>query len=270
MIINFTKMHGLGNDFMVVDMTNSPEMLISTQQIESLADRHYGVGFDQMLVVENSEVADFRYRIINADGSEVAQCGNGARCFARFVTEKGLTSNNPISVETRNGVMRLLINEDNTVRVDMGEPQFEPVKIPLEIESQATVYKVNGIEFGALSIGNPHCILIVDKVENTEVEAVASAIQESQLFPEGVNVGFMQIVDRGVVLLRVYERGAGETLACGSGACAAIIHGIKLGLLDQQVTVNFKGGSVIVEYTPGEHVFLMGPAEFIYEGQVEI
>lgn len=270
MKINFTKMHGLGNDFMVVDMTKSPEMSISVQQIKRLSDRRYGVGFDQMLIVESSEIADFRYRIINADGSEVAQCGNGARCFARFVTEKGLTNNNPISVETQNGLMRLLINDDDTVRVDMGEPKFEPSQIPLLANTQANTYKIAGYEFGALSIGNPHCVMMVDDVTNVDIETIAPAIQKSGLFPEGVNVAFMQIINKTKVLLRVYERGAGETLACGSGACAAVIYGTRLGLLDEQVVVNFRDGSMVVEYTSSEHVFLMGAAEFVYEGQIEV
>lgn len=268
MKINFTKMHGLGNDFMLIDMIDSLKMPISVQQIAVLADRHRGVGFDQMLVVESSEIADFGYRIINADGSEVAQCGNGARCFARFVTEKGLTNNNPISVETQNGVMRLLVNDDNTVRVDMGEPNFKPAQIPLSVDVQADVYQIVGHELGVLSIGNPHSVLIDDDVANVDVETIATAIQQSGLFAEDVNVGFMQIIDRGNVFLRVYERGVGETLACGSGACAAVVHGIRLGLLGQQVTVKFSHGNVIVEYMPNEHVFLTGPAEFVYEGQI--
>ncbi len=268
MNINFTKMQALGNDFMLIDKTNA-EFEIGYEQVANLANRRYGVGFDQMLLVEKSTVADFAYRIINADGSEVMQCGNGARCFALFVREKGLTSNNIISVETKNGLLSLQIFADNSVRVDMGAVNFETAQIPLSAP-QAATYKIAGKEFGALSIGNPHCVIIVDDVAKTEVEKIAKSIWQSGIFTDGVNVGFMQIIGRSKVDLRVYERGVGETLACGSGACAAVIHGINLGLLDEKVKVRFKNGSVLVEYSAGKNVFLTGDAQFVYEGQIEI
>lgn len=268
MKINFTKMHGLGNDFMVIDMTQNPKMLINVQQIAMLSDRRYGVGFDQMLLVESSEIADFAYRIINADGSEVAQCGNGARCFARFVAEKGLTSNNPITVETHSGLMSLFINEDNTVRVDMGK--ISPIDTRTLLPNREQEYQ--GLGSCMLSVGNPHLVKIESDIWNINIKSTAEEIQSSGLFPEGINVGFMQIDTkcRDVVELRVYERGSGETLACGSGACAAIACGVNRGYLDSKVRVNFKQGSVQVEYKKGEHIFLSGEAEFVYEGQIEI
>ena len=270
-MINFTKMHGLGNDFMVIDNT-SGAITLSAEQIITLAHRHFGIGFDQLLMVESTTTpgVDFRYIIYNADGTEVEQCGNGARCFARFVTEKGLTVNNPINVETRAGLMSLFINKDNIVQVDMGEPNFQPVDIPLHSTQQAATYKIAGYELGALSIGNPHCVLLVDDVNTIDITNIAQQIQQSELLPNQANIGFMQILSSNEINLRVYERGVGETLACGSGACAAVIHGVRLGLLDSTVIAHLRGGDALIEYTENEHVFLSGPAQFVYEGQVEI
>ncbi len=271
MLINFTKMQALGNDFMVIDNTNG-SITLGAKQIVQLAQRNFGVGFDQLLMVESSATSevDFRYVIYNADGSEVAQCGNGARCFARFVREKGLTNNNPIRVETSSGLMHLFVNEDQSVRVDMGAANFTPKEIPLLIDAQAKTYEIAGHEMGVLSIGNPHCIMTFDDIEHIDVASIAPGIQNSELLPEQANIGFMQIINKNTIALRVYERGAGETLACGSGACAAVIHGVRMGLLNTEVKVNFRGGTVLVEYKQGEHVFLSGPAEFVFEGSVQL
>lgn len=276
MLINFTKMHGLGNDFMVIDNTDG-SVTLSVEQITKLAQRNFGVGFDQLLLVEKADVdtIDFKYRIFNADGSEVAQCGNGARCFARFVTEKGLTSNNPIKVETHSGTMSLLVNDDQTVRVDMGKPNLT-YDIDNIVPKQTTPrqeYETlrERYEGGVLSVGNPHYVMIKKDIWNIDIEGIAEEIQDNGFFPDGINVGFMQIEDRDRIQLRVYERGVGETLSCGSGACAAVIYGVTAGLLNSKVTVDFERGDVQVEYNKGGgHVFLSGPAEFVFEGQVEI
>ncbi|SMN13089.1 Diaminopimelate epimerase [Bathymodiolus heckerae thiotrophic gill symbiont] len=271
MLINFTKMHGLGNDFMVIDNTDG-SITLDAGQITRLARRNFGVGFDQLLMVESSDTAgiDFRYVIYNADGSEVAQCGNGARCFARFVREKGLTSNNPIAVETRSGAMHLLINKDQTVRVDMGEPIFAPVNIPLKADKQQPYYCILGYEMGILSMGNPHCVIKVDDVQLDKAISDAPQIQHSHLLPEQANIGFMEVVNRHTIRLRVYERGTGETLACGSGACAAVVYGVERGWLDGEVVAHLTGGDALIEYAQGGHVFLSGAAEFVFEGQVEV
>lgn len=271
MLINFTKMHGLGNDFMVVDNTFG-NITFDTEQVVSLADRNFGVGFDQLLVVESSNTVniDFRYVIFNSDGSEVEQCGNGARCFARFVRERGLSNSNPVVVETRSGVISLFINNDNTVRVDMGKPNFIPGSIPLSIDNQQDYYSINGYELGILSIGNPHCIMLVEDINDIDISNIAPQIQQSKLLPNQANIGFMQVLNTSEINLRVYERGSGETLACGSGACAAVIHGVQQGLLDSMVVAHLRGGDAIIEYKKGENVFLSGPAEFVFEGQVEI
>jgi len=271
MMIQFTKMHGLGNDFMVVDNT-SGDINFSIEQIVVLSDRHFGVGFDQLLVVEQSPTVgvDFRYVIYNADGSEVEQCGNGARCFARFVSEKELTKNNPIVVETHSGIITLQINLDHSVRVDMGRPRFEPSSIPLIAECVQETYQIEGFEMGVVSMGNPHCVLIVDDISTLEIAETAKQIQASSLLPNQANIGFMQVLNRNEVNLRVYERGAGETLACGSGACAAVVHGVEQGLLDSNVVVHLTGGDTLIEYQRGESVFLSGPAEFVFEASIDI
>ena len=270
MQLQFTKMHGLGNDFMVLDNTQG-EINLRSAQIRQLADRHFGIGFDQLLMVERTQTpgVDFRYVIFNADGSEVEQCGNGARCFARFVHEQGLTNHNPVTVETRGGVISLMLNEDNTVRVDMGAPSFNPSDLPL-LSEQSDTYHIEGYEVGALSMGNPHCVLLVDDVDQVDVEAIGQRIQQSELLPNQANIGFMQVLNQHEVRLRVYERGAGETMACGSGACAAVVFGVEQGLLSNQVTTHLLGGDAQIEYTPGESVFLSGPAAFVFEGQVSI
>ena len=270
MQINFTKMHGLGNDFMVVDNTEQ-NLVFSAEQVRRLADRHFGVGFDQLLVVERSHTpqVDFRYVIFNADGSEVEQCGNGARCFARFVQDRGLTNSNPVVVETRSGIISLMVNADQSVRVDMGMPVFSPEQVPLLL-APSEQYEIEGYRLGVLSMGNPHCVLLVDELDSMEIEPIAQRIQQSKLLPNQANIGFMQVLNSSEVKLRVYERGAGETLACGSGACAAVVFGVNQGLLDSQVTTHLRGGDARIEYQAGDSVFLSGPAEFVFEGQVSI
>ena len=269
-MINFTKMQGLGNDFIVIDNIDG-DVSLSVEEIRKLSDRRFGIGFDQLLMVENpiNKEADFRYVIFNADGSEVSQCGNGARCFALYIRKNNLTNKNPISVETSAGIMILKINRDNSVRVEMGEPKFNSFDIPLDINKLSTEYSLEEFRLGALSIGNPHAVLVVDDLDSSNIETIGSKLQNSDYFPEGVNVGFMQILNRCEIRLRVIERGAGETLACGSGACAAVIHGVMLGLLDSKVDVHLKGGDAIVEYD-GKNVYLSGPGEFVYEGSVNL
>ena len=271
MLVNFTKMHGLGNDFIIIDNIDE-KLSLSSEKIKALADRKFGIGFDQLLLVQNSTSvdADFRYIIYNSDGSEVAQCGNGARCFARFVKENKLSTKNPITVETSEGLMHLLINDDGTVKVDMGKPNFSPERIPLSINDESLFYSIEGYQLGALSIGNPHCVITLDEISSIDIENIAIKIQQSELLPEGANIGFMQIVSPTEINLRVYERGAGETMACGSGACAAVAHGVNIGKLENTVEVNLTGGRAIIEYNRNGHVFLLGPAEFVFDGKIEI
>jgi len=267
-MIHFTKMQGLGNDFAVIDNIDG-DVSLSTNEIRKLSDRRFGIGFDQLLMVESalSKNADFRYVIFNADGSEVNQCGNGARCFALYIQKKNLSYKNPLSVETNSGIMHLTVNNDNTVRVEMGEPNFLPSKIPLNTNKESAEYVIEGFTVGSLSIGNPHAILILDDI--SDIDATALKIQSSSHFPEGVNVGFMKVLSKKEVQLRVVERGAGETFACGSGACAAVIHGFRLGMLDAKVKVHLRGGDAVVEYD-GKKVYLIGPGEFVYEGSVSL
>jgi len=269
-MINFTKMQGLGNDFIVIDNTEGNACL-STEEIRQLSDRRFGIGFDQLLMVESASTkdVDFRYVIFNADGSEVSQCGNGARCFALYLQKKELTNKNTITVETNSGNMVLTINRDKSVRVEMGKPNFIPSEIPFITQAQAIEYSLESQKMGVLSIGNPHAIIILKDINGENIEAIATRLQNSDYFPESVNVGFMQILSRNEINLRVIERGVGETLACGSGACAAVIHGIQLGLLENEVEVQLKGGSAFVEYN-GDSAYLSGPGEFVYEGAVNL
>ncbi|WP_416677069.1 diaminopimelate epimerase [Candidatus Pseudothioglobus sp. Uisw_016] len=267
-MIYFTKMHGLGNDFVIIDNIDG-NVSLSTEEIRKLSDRRFGVGFDQLLMVESalSKDADFRYVIFNADGSEVSQCGNGARCFALYIHKKNLSYKNPLSVETNDGIMILTVNSDDSVRVEMGEPNFIPSIIPLNVNEEGYEYIIEGFKVGSLSIGNPHAILILDDI--SDIDSTALKIQSSSLFPEGVNVGFMKVLSKDEVQLRVVERGVGETLACGSGACAAVIQGIRLGLLNSKVKVRLNGGNAMVEYD-GQKVYLTGPGEFVYEGSINL
>jgi len=271
MRLNFTKMHGLGNDFIVINgLDNSfNENLIN---IPKLANRKTGIGFDQLLIVESSKRSgiDFKYRIFNADGQEVQQCGNGARCFALYVFEKKLTSKRKLNVETLNGLIGLVINNASSVTVNMGEPEFIPSKIPANFDSQEKHYKVNGFQIGVISMGNPHAVIISNDIKNLQIEEPAKDIQNSGYFPEGVNVGFMQIISRSNISLRVFERGVGETQACGTGACAAVVFGVENDLLDNKVRVSLPGGDLDINYEKGSEVFMTGPAEFVFEGSVEV
>lgn len=268
-------MHGLGNDFVVIDAVNQTIDLSSTV-IKALADRHYGVGFDQLLLVQRATgAADFRYVIYNADGSEVSQCGNGARCFALFVTLKGLTDKRSIQVETGAGDLLLTINADNQVRVDMGVPRLEPASIPLLADQQKLQYAVDvgghNIEFSALSMGNPHAVVQVDNIKTAAVEKIGAAMESHPIFPERANIGFSEITGKSSLSLRVFERGAGETLACGSGACAAAVAGIQLGKLTPPVTVGLKGGELIIDWKgEGQSVLMTGPATFVFDGMIEV
>ena len=273
MLIEFTKMHGLGNDFVVINAISQP-IKLTAEQIRAIADRHFGVGCDQLLLVEKatSSDAEFRYRIFNADGGEVEQCGNGARCFALFVRDQGLTTNNVIKVETAGGLIELQVEQEQ-VTVDMGVPDFQPGSLPFITESQAETYNlmVNGVEYaiGAVSMGNPHAVLQVDDVDTAEVAFVGAAIESHAQFPKRVNVGFMEIVSRDEIRLRVYERSAAETLACGTGACAAVAVGRLLGKLNEQVTVRLRGGSLNIHWQGEGHALLMtGPATTVFKGQI--
>ena len=275
MDIQFTKMHGLGNDFVVIDAITRPVALTS-QQVQFIADRHFGIGCDQLLLVEKpgDPAAEFRYRIFNADGGEVEQCGNGARCFAVFVRDQGLTSSSVIPVETAGGLIELRIEGDQ-VTVDMGIPDFEPESLPFIAEKRAESYDlmVNGAEYAiaAVSMGNPHAVLTVDDVDTAPVERLGAAIESHQRFPQRVNVSFMEIVSRNEIRLRVYERGAAETLACGTGACAAVAAGQQQGELDEQVTVRLPGGELMIRWQgEGQSLLMTGPATTVFHGSISI
>ncbi len=274
--MQFAKMHGLGNDFMVVDAVTQ-NVFFSPEMIRRLADRHHGVGFDQLLIVEPpyDPDLDFHYRIFNADGSEVAQCGNGARCFARFVRLKGLTNKRDIRVSTANGRMILTVNEDELVRVNMGEPVFEPSLVPFRANKAAKTYIMRAAEqtvlCGVVSMGNPHCVIQVDDVSTAPVETLGPLMESHERFPERANIGFMQVMNPEHIRLRVFERGAGETQACGSGACAAVAVGIQQGLLAAQVRVDLPGGRLDIAWKgPGNPLFMTGPATHVYDGFIHL
>jgi len=276
MKIPFTKMHGTGNDFVVFDAIRHVVSL-SPEKVRRLADRHTGVGCDQVLVVERPTRpdVDFRYRIFNADGEEVEQCGNGARCFARFVRSHGLTDKDEIAVETQCGIIRPRLEPDGQVTVNMGAPRFEPGEIPLQAPARATTYELDVagrlIEVSALSLGNPHAVQIVADVECAPVTTQGAAIERHPRFPRRVNAGFMQIVDRRHIRLRVFERGVGETRACGSGACAAVVAGRQRGLLDATVEVSLPGGVLRIAWAgEGEPVWMTGPAASVFDGSIDI
>jgi diaminopimelate epimerase len=274
--IRFTKMQGLGNDFVVIDATRAP-VALSAAQIRALADRRFGVGCDQVLMVESSRIAgtDFHYRIFNADGGEVENCGNGARCFARFVHERGLTQKTQIRVGTMAGIIAPRILQNGNVEVDMGAPEFEPARIPFVAERRALVYSldVGGTQriISAVALGNPHAVQIVDDVERAPLEKEGPLIERHARFPQRVNAGYVQILDRHAIRLRVFERGAGETLACGTGACAAAVVGIARGMLDSPVRVVTRGGELEITWAgEGASVRMSGPAVAVYEGEIEI
>jgi len=276
MKLAFSKMHGLGNDFVVFDATSNA-LSLTPDQARYIADRHFGIGCDQVLIVEKPRTDDteFYYRIFNADGSEVEQCGNGARCFARFVSEKGLSQNNVLHVGTAKGNITLYLEDNNQVRVNMGAPEFEPARIPIGFSQQAISYQATvdneSLEFMSVSMGNPHAVLVVDDVDRAPVETLGPLLESHSLFPERINVGFMAIKGRQQIDLRVFERGSGETLACGTGACAAMVCGKNSGLLDNEVVVSLPGGQLTISWQgPGEPVWMTGPAEFVFEGEITL
>lgn len=276
MLLEFTKMHGLGNDFMVIDAINQ-SVSLGPDQIRQLANRHTGVGFDQLLLVETamSAEADFRYRIFNADGGEVDQCGNGARCFMRFVHDKGLTSSKRLRVETRSRPLELTLEDNGEVTVDMGEPGLAPDDVPFKAPAFSILYplQVNGqtIELSAISMGNPHAVIRVNDIETAPVTEIGPVIEIDPHFPQRVNVGFMEILNPETIRVRVFERGAGETLACGSGACAAVVAGRLQNVLAEQVKVILDGGDLVVSWAgEGHRVFMTGPATHVFEGHIEL
>ena len=276
MKLYFSKMHGLGNDFMVVDGVTQ-KVYFTPEIIRRLADRHFGIGFDQLLLVEPpyDPEQDFHYRIYNADGSEVQQCGNGARCFARFVRLKGLTNRDRIAVSTMSGRIVLQLEPDNQVTVNMGVPEFEPAKVPFRAQKAEKTYLLRVEEqtvmCGVVSMGNPHCVLEVESVKSAPVESLGPLLESFDRFPERVNVGFMEVVSAGEVRLRVYERGAVETLACGTGACAAAVIGMSQGKLAERVRVHLPGGSLQIAWKgPGTPVYMTGPAEHVFDGEIEL
>jgi len=269
-------MHGLGNDFVVIDAINQ-SLSLDSDMIQRLADRHRGVGCDQILVVEaaRNPGTDFFYRIFNADGGEVEQCGNGARCFARFVRDKGLTDKDTIEVETISGPMTLQIEANDQITVNMGVPRFEPADIPLRRDTREDTYKITldgqSIEFGAVSIGNPHAVIRVDDICTAPVATLGPALESHDDFPQRANIGFIQVSDQSHLILRVFERGAGETEACGSGACAAMIIARQRGWVDDSVTVKLRGGMLRVSWKgEGEPVWMTGSATHVFDGQITL
>lgn len=276
MEIEFTKMHGLGNDFVVIDAINQ-EIDLTEAEVRFIADRHFGVGCDQLLLVEASimDDIDFVYRIFNADGGEVEQCGNGARCFAVFVREKGLTDKDIIRVETASGIIELHVQDDGQITVNMGIPEFNPWKIPFNADERRHEYSldVKGqvLQIGAVSMGNPHAVTVVKDIDTADIEGLGAAIENHPLFPNRVNAGFMQIIDDTHIRLRVYERGAGETLACGTGACAAMVVGNIQGYLAEQVKVDLPGGSLQISWQgDASPVMMTGPATTVFEGKITV
>lgn len=281
MKIRFTKMHGLGNDFVMIDAI-SQQVNITPDRARKIADRNFGVGCDQILIVEapTRPDADFKYRIFNADGSEVENCGNGARCFAVFVRLRKLTGKHVIRAETATGVLILNVVDKYNVTVDMGVPELSPSKIPFIADAESSVYaidihentaNISSLNIGAVSMGNPHAVTVVDDAAAYPVELIGPLVESHPQYPNKVNAGFMSIVNRGEINLRVYERGSGETLACGTGACAAVVAGRLQSLLDETVTVNLPGGSLSITWPgPGHSVMMTGPTATVFHGQVRI
>ena len=274
MELQFTKMHGLGNDFVLINAMDRP-VTLNAEQVRRLADRHFGIGCDQLLVIEppqNGE-ADVRYRIYNADGGEVEHCGNGVRCVARYLRDEGIAGRDDLVVETMKGLAHVFIEQSGLVRVNMGAPGLEPAQIPMRAQQRANFYEIEvaggRVTIGAASMGNPHAVLEVDSIETAPVSTLGPMIEHHPDFPEGVNVGFMAIRDRREIDLRVHERGSGETLACGSGACAAAVAGILGDLLDSPVRVNLPGGALTIDWAgEGEPVFMTGPAVTVFQGRI--
>ena len=276
MQLKFSKMHGLGNDFVMIDFV-SQRGFLGPEQVRHIADRRFGIGCDQVLIVEPPDQPDidFRYRIYNADGGEVEQCGNGARCFARFVLDQRLTNKRVIRVQTLAGVITLRVTEDNQVEVDMGAPRCSPADVPFIANELAATYTLDianhQVDISAISMGNPHAVLVVDNVDTAPVAEWGPLIERHSRFPNRVNAGFMQVVNRQHIRLRVYERGAGETLACGTGACAAVVAGIQRGLLDSPVTVSLSGGQLHIGWEGDQHpVIMKGTATTVFRGQLKL
>lgn len=286
MKLKFTKMHGAGNDFVVIDAINQAIDVdaMTADQWQGLADRRFGIGADQILVVERplEEGVDFRYRIFNNDGSEVEQCGNGSRAFVRFVVEKGLTQERSIRVQTMSGIINPRLEDDGNITVDMGEPRLDPAEVPFDSEGlngrpegEDTLWPLpvggEAVQISVVSMGNPHAVQVVHNVDTAQVEQTGPLIEHHVRFPKRVNAGYLQVVDRQHIRLRVHERGAGETLACGTGACAAVVAGIRRGLLDSPVRVSARGGELSIAWAgAGRPVYLSGPAVSVFEGEVEI
>lgn len=276
MRLSFSKMQGLGNDFVVLDATEHP-IAIDPALARRLSDRRFGIGCDQILLVEPPRLPDteFYYRIFNADGSEVEQCGNGARCFARFVRDRGLTAHDEIPVGTAAGPIRLYLEDAGQVRVDMGAPEFEPERIPFLADRQALTYDLDvageSLVIGAVSMGNPHAVILVEDLDTAPVARLGPLVESHPRFPQRVNVGFMQILARDHLRLRVYERGAGETLACGTGACAAMVHARQRDLVDSRIRVTLPGGDLLITWdAPGESVWMTGPAVQVFDGEIAL
>ncbi|OED39131.1 diaminopimelate epimerase [Chromatiales bacterium (ex Bugula neritina AB1)] len=276
MHLEFTKMHGLGNDFIVINALQDPFPL-TVEQIRTLSHRRFGIGFDQLLVVEPASVvqAEFDYRIFNADGGEVENCGNGARCFARYVIDKGLTKNNVIAVQTSGGLMRLQVDEDSQVTVQIGVPEFQPAAVPFIADEQRSSYEIEAgsetLTVGVVAVGNPHVVTVVDSTINADVDRLGPLLERHERFPNRVNAGFMQVLSKSEVNLRVFERGVGETLACGTGACAAVATGIRQGILDERVVVHLTGGDLVVNWSDDNvPISMTGPCATVFEGRLEL
>ena len=272
----FTKMHGLGNDFVVLDAVRQ-SIRLNADIIKRIADRNLGIGCDQVLVIEppTDRNIDFNYRIFNCDGSEVEQCGNGARCIGRYIKDQQLSGKKTLRIKTKNRVMEITTTTKNMITANMGEPSFITADIPLDSEQQKDLYSIDinnsSLKIAALSVGNPHAVLQVDNIDQADVETIGTLIQKHSLFPESVNVGFMQIIDRQNMALRVYERGVGETQACGSGACAAAVAAIKQSLVDKTIEIKLLGGKLTIEWQgEGQQILMTGPAETVFHGKIKL
>lgn len=275
MLLEFTKMHGLGNDFVVIDLVRQRAFL-DTVTIQRMADRHFGIGFDQLLIVEPPEdpTADFQYRIFNADGSEVQQCGNGVRCFARFVYEQQLTYKTNLRVQTKSGIVEPELGANGWVRVNMGLPKFLPEQIPFNADHPQALYSLaiqeQELEIDVVNMGNPHAVILVDDVTTANVANIGPQVESHERFPERVNVGFLEVISRNQARLRVFERGSGETLACGTGACAAVVSGIRRGLLDHNVNIELAGGMLNIAWQEDDVVWMTGPTAKVYDGRLDL
>ncbi|GAA4345997.1 diaminopimelate epimerase [Kangiella taiwanensis] len=276
MIVPFTKMQGIGNDFMVVDAISQP-VYLNQGQISQLAHRNFGIGFDQLLMIEAPQhpEADFHFRIFNADGSEAGHCGNGARAVAKYVRQKGLTWKRELRLSTNTATMNTVLEDNGLITINMGKPRLEPEKIPLRFAEQSDTYMIDaeGIRYkvGAVSMGNPHCVIQVDDIENAPVEKVGPVLSRHSYFPAQANVGFMQVIQPSEIKLRVFERGVGETLACGTGACAAVVAGRLQNILEEKVKVTLPGGNLWIRWAgKGKPVYMTGPAKVVFEGQIDV